>query len=125
VDEVSAGAAPAGGASSVRGGGAAGECGDLELPGLLTGVVRAGVSAAASAADRTTIEGVAAAAGEELVGVGPEASAGEGGAAIAGAVERGLCGSPREHFSLWRSGFGENARAMCGGPGVSAVGPAH
>ncbi len=124
VDEMPAGAASAGGACSVRGGGPAGECRNLELSGVLTGGTGAGMSATESAADRTTAEGVAAPLGEELGGVRPKAAADEGGAAIPEFVERGLCGSPGEHFSLRRSGFGENARTVRGGSGVGAFGPA-
>jgi hypothetical protein len=122
VDEVPAGAASAGGAYSVRGGGSAGECRIVELSGLFTGGTGAGMSATASAADRTAVEGVAAAVGEELGDVRPEASAPEGGTTIPGPVERRLCGSPGEHFGLRGSGLGENPRAVRGGSGTGAFG---
>jgi hypothetical protein len=122
---VPAGVAPAGGAGPVRSGSPAGECRDLELPGLSVGVTGAGMSGEAAAADRAVAEGVAAAAGEELGGVGCEVSADEGGAAVAWSVERGLCGSSGERLGVWSSGIGEDAQSVCGGPGVGALlGPA-
>jgi hypothetical protein len=92
VDAVPAGSAVGGGAESVRGGGASGDGGLVELCGLPAGAAGAGVPAAAAQPDRASAEGVAAASGEELVDAGPEASAGEGGAAVAWAVERGVPG---------------------------------
>jgi Mu transposase, C-terminal domain len=123
VDEVPAGAASAGGACTVRGGGSASECRIVELSGLFTGGTGEGVSATATATDRTHVKGVAATAGEELGDVRPEASAIEGGAAIPGTVERRLCGSAGERFGFRRSGVGENARAVRGSSGVGAFGP--
>lgn len=124
VDPVPAGAASAGGAGPIRGGGAASECRDVELSGVFTGGTGAGMSATESTPDRAPVEGVATAAGEELGSIRPEASAAEGGAAIPGAVERRLCGSPGECVGLWRSGFGEDPRAVCRGPGTGACAPA-
>lgn len=121
---VPAGVAPASGAVPVRGGSSAGECRDLELPGVSVGVAGAGMSGAASAAGRVVAEGVPAAVGEELGGVGCEVSAAEGRAAVARPVERGLCGSSREHIGVWPSGIGEDAQSVRGGPGVGAFGSA-
>ena len=69
-------------------------------------------------------EGVEAAVGEELAGAGPEASADEGGAAIAGPVERRLPGPPGECAGVRAAGIGEDALPGGGGPGVGAGGPA-
>jgi hypothetical protein len=123
VDALSAGTAPGDGAEPVRVGGATGDGGDLELPGLPAGTARARVPAAAAQPDRTVAEGVAAAPGEELVGAGPEASAGQGGAAVAWPVEWGLCGPARECPGVRSAGIGEDARLECGVSGVGTCGP--
>ena len=122
VGGLPAGAALAGGAGAVRGGGPAGERGELGLPGLPAGAAGAGVPAAACQPDRTTAAGVEAAPGEELGGAGPEASAGEGGAAVAGAVERGVRGPQGERAGVRPAGLWQDARLVRGVPGVGAVG---
>jgi hypothetical protein len=124
VAGVPAGVAPAGGAGAVRGGGPASDGRELELCGLPAGVTGAGMSAAAAAPHRALAEGLEAAAGEELVGVGPEAAAAEGGAAVTRAVERRLRGSSGERAGLRATGVGEDTRGVCGGPGTGACGPA-
>jgi hypothetical protein len=125
VGGVPAGTAPASGAFPVRGGSPAGECRELGLSGVSAGVIRARVSAAAAQADRTAAEGVASPPGEELDGARPEASACESGAAVTDALERRLCGSPREYFGLRTSRIGENARPLCGGSGAGTRWPAY
>ena len=70
------------------------------------------------------LKAIASAAGEELGGAGSEATAGEGGAAVAGSVERGLPGSPGERAGVRPAGLGEDARAVRGGPGTGALGSA-
>ncbi len=124
IAELSAGVASAGGAGRVRSGGPAGECRDLELPGVFIGIARAGMSGAGSASDGAIVEGLASAPGEELGGVGCEVSAGQGGAAVAWSVEWGFCGSSGEHIGVWTSGFGEDAQCVCRGWGVGAFGAA-
>ena len=123
VDALSAGTAPGDGAEPVRVGCASGDGGDLELPGLPAGTAGARVPAAAAQPDRTVAEGVAPAPGEELVGAGPEASAGQGGAAVAWPVEWGLCGPAGECPGVRPTGFGEDTRLECGVSGVGACGP--
>src|SRR5687767_10225570 len=93
VDTLSAGVAPAGDARAARGGSPAGDGGVVGLPELPAGVGPTGVPAAAATPDRAAAEGLEAAVGEELVGVGPEAAAAEGGATVAGPVGRGLPGT--------------------------------
>jgi hypothetical protein len=119
-----AGTAFGSGTKSARGGGAASDGGVVELPDLLIGADATRVPAAAAPPDRTAAEGVAAPPGEELVGAGPEASAGEGGAAVAEPAERGLSGSAGERTGVWRAGLGEDARRVCGGPGIGPGRPA-
>lgn len=119
-----AGAALAGGASPVRGGSSAGDCRNLELSGILTGVTGAGMPATTPEPDRQTLEGVAAAAGKELGNAGPEASSSESGATTAWAPERRLCGSPREHSSVRATGIGENACALRDRSGTGTFGAA-
>jgi len=120
---VLAGTAPAGSACSVRGSSPAGECRELGLPGISVGSAGAGMPAAAAQADRTAAEGIAPSPGEELAVARSETSASESHAAIAHALERGLCGSPGEHFGFWSSGLGENAQPVCARSGTGAQGP--
>jgi hypothetical protein len=124
VAGMPAGAAPARSAGAVRGGGPASQCGELELCGLPTGVTGAGMSTAAAAPHRALAEGLEAAVGEELVGVGPEAAAAEGSAAVAWSVERGFRRPSGERAGLRATGFREDARPVRGSPGVGALGPA-
>jgi hypothetical protein len=123
VGEMPAGATSTGSARAVRAGGSASGCRSVELCGLLTGSAGTGMSATASAPNRSFAEGVAAAAGEELGDVRSEASTVEGGAAISGPVERGLRGAPGECVGVWRAGFGENTWFMRGRAGTGAGGP--
>jgi len=123
VDQLPAGAAFGDGAQPVRGGGAAGDGGVVELRELPTGADAARVPTAAAQPDRAAAEGVTAAVGEELVGAGPEASAGESGAAVAWSVERRVFGSTRERAGVWSAGLGEDARPGCGVAGIGAGGP--
>src|SRR5262249_6107706 len=64
--DLPAGAASAGGACPVRGGGPTGDCRDLELSGVSAGTAPAGGAATPAQTDRTAAEGSAAAPGEEL-----------------------------------------------------------
>jgi hypothetical protein len=117
---VSEGAAPASLPEQLRGAGAAGAAGGTELRAVPAGAGAAGVPGAAEQARRTSAARVAAAAGEELVGVGAEASAGQGGPAgadAAGGVVPGSCG---ERAGVRAAGLGEDARAQCGGSGTGA-----
>lgn len=122
-DPLPAGAAPGDGAQPVRGGGAAGDGGVMELRELPSGADAARVPTAAAQPDRAAAEVVAAAVGEELVGAGPEASAGESGAAVARSVERGVFGPARERLGVWSAGLGQVARPVCGVAGTGAGGP--
>ncbi len=117
-------AAPAGGDGAVRGGGPAGDGGVVELCGLPGGVVATRVPAAPPAPGGTILEGVEAAAGEELAGARPEALAGESGTAVARAGERRLRGSARERAGVRPARLGEDPRLVCGRPGVGAGGSA-
>jgi len=120
-DALLDGAAPADDACRVRGGGAASDGGDVGLCRLLTGVVPSGVPEAAGEAHRAFAQGLEVAVGEELGRVGPEAFAGEGGTAIARAVERRLPGPAGERPGIWPAGFWEDALPCGGGPGTGAV----
>jgi hypothetical protein len=102
------GAVPGDREGPVRGGHAPGASGDVELCGLPAGAGAARVPAAPAQADRTPDQDVEVGPGKELVGPGPEASAGEGGPAIAGPVERGLSGPAGECAGVWPTGLGEN-----------------
>jgi hypothetical protein len=119
-----AGAAPGDGAGPVRGGGPAGGGGVVGPCGLPAGAGRARVPAAAAQPDRAPGEGVAAGAGEELVGLGPQAAAGEGGPATARPAERGLPGPAGERAGVRPAGLGEDARAERGVAGAGPCGPA-
>ncbi len=120
-DAVSVGTALADDARPVRGGSAASDGGDLELRRLPLGAGAAGVSAAARTAHRTRVEELEAAVGEELVGAGPEASAGEGGAAIACLAQRRLLGSARECARVWSAGLGQDTLLSRDRPGAGAL----
>jgi hypothetical protein len=87
ADGLPEGAAPAGVPVGLRGAGAAGAAGGVELRAVPAGAGAAGVPGAARPADGAPAAGLAAAFGEGLAGAGPEASAAEGGAA--GAVASG------------------------------------
>jgi len=123
------GAWPAGAASGdraepVRGGGAAGGGGDVGPCGLPARAGGARVPAAAAQPHRASGEGVAVGVGEELVGPGPEASAGESGPATTWPSERGFSGPAGERAGVWSAGFGEDARPECGVAGAGACGAA-
>ena len=109
-------------AGTVRGGEPPGERGELELCRLPPRVVGAGVCATFAASDRTLAAGLAAAAGEELGVVGREASANQGDATAAGSAEWGLPRSAGERAGVWSARIGEDARAVCAGPGTGAEG---
>ncbi len=123
VDTLPAGTAFGDGTEPVRGGGPAGDRGVVELCGLPARTAPARVSAAPAQPHRTALEGVEVGVGKELGGVGPEASADEGGAAIARPVERGLSGPARERADVWPAGLGEDARLECGVAGAGPCGP--
>jgi len=121
---VFGGAALADDARPIRGGGAASDGRDLELCRLSAGVGAARVPAATREADRTVTQGLKVASGEELGGAGPEASAGEGSAAVARALERRFPGPAGERLGVWATGVGEDPLLGCGSSGVGAFGPA-
>jgi hypothetical protein len=78
---VSEGAAPTSFPEQLRGAGATGPAGESELRAVPAGAGPAAVPRAAEQACRAFAARVAAAVGEELAGVGPEAAANQGGAA--------------------------------------------
>lgn len=121
-DALPDGIAPADDADAVRGGGAAGDGGVVGLPRLPAGTDAAGMSATAGEACGTDAQGLEAAVGKELGHAGPEASADQGCAAMAGPFERRLPGPPRERPGVRPAGFGEDARLGGGRPGVGEVG---
>jgi hypothetical protein len=86
VGSVSEGAAPARVPEQLRGAGAAGTAGGPELRAVPAGAGAAGVPGAAEQACGASVTRLAAAAGEELAGFGPEAAAGEGSPADADAA---------------------------------------
>jgi hypothetical protein len=118
VDALPARAAPGDRAEPARGSSATGDGRVVELHDLSLRVDGARMSATAAQPDRAATQDVAAAAGEELVGAGPETTAGEGGAAAAESVERGLPGPAGERAGLWPARLGEDTRPVRGGPGA-------
>lgn len=121
-DAVLDGAALADDARPVRGGGPAGDGGELELCRLPLGTGPTRVPAAAGEAHRAAPQSFEVTPGEELGGAGPEAVAAEGGAAIAQPFERGVLGPARECPGVRSAGLGQDA--LCGGavPGTGACG---
>jgi hypothetical protein len=116
------GTAPAGIPSGLRGVGATSAAGSGQLRAVPVGTGSAGVPGAARSQDGTPAARLALAVGEELVGPGPQAFAGQGrtaGASAAGGVIRGPA---RECVGLRRTGFGEDALAVRHRPGVGALG---
>ena len=124
VGTLSTGTAFGCGAEPIRSGGPTGDGGVVELWGFPAGIAGTRVPAASAQTDRAAAESVEAVVGEELVGVGPEASAGEGAATVAEPVERGVSGPSGERAGVWSAGLGEESQLMCGGPGVGAGRPA-
>jgi len=117
---VAEGAAPAGDASLLRGAGPAGPAGGTELRAVPAAPGGAGVPATTPEARGAMAARLPLAAGEELAGVGPEATAGAGSAAgedLAGGL---VPGSSRECAGVRPTGLGEDAFAVGGGPGTGA-----
>jgi hypothetical protein len=112
------GVALGGGEGPVRNSGSPSDSRVMELRNLLAGSVAAGNAATASQSHRATAEVVAAAAGKELGDVGPETSAGESRAAVAGPAERRILGPTRQRADVRAPGLGENACFMRGEPGT-------
>jgi hypothetical protein len=123
VDSLLAGTPLGDGAQATGSGDAPGDGGIVGLCGVPAGTGASRVPAAATQPDRASAEGVASAAGEELVVSGSEAFSDEGVAAVAGPLERGVFGPPGECAGFWSARFGEDARAACRGPGTGAGGP--
>jgi hypothetical protein len=119
-DAMFDGTALADDASPIRGGGAAGDGGDVGVCRLPAGARPARVPAASGEPDRASAEGLEAAVGEELGGAGPEAFADKGGATVAGPVERRLPGPEGECAGVRSPGIGEDALRGGGGSGVGA-----
>jgi hypothetical protein len=124
ADALLAATALGDGTEPARSGGAAGDGRVVELHDVPERVARARVPAAAAAPHRAPAESLAVAAGEELVQSGFEASAGEGGAAVARSFERGVSGSAGERAGVWSARIGEDARLVRGGSGTGEGGPA-
>jgi hypothetical protein len=117
---VSEGTAPASLPEQLRGAGASGAAGGTELRAVPAGAGPAGVPGAAEQARRASAARVEAAAGEELVGIGPEAAAGQGGTAGADAARGFVPGSCGERAGLRSAGLGQDALAECVGSGAGA-----
>src|SRR5258707_7702837 len=111
-------------AGAARGGGASGDGSIVELRGLSSGVGATGVPAAPPPACRAFPESLAVAVGEDVGGLGPEAFAAEGGAAVAWPAGRGVRGPARECVSVWAARLGEDACPVRGRAGTGPVGPA-
>jgi len=124
VDTLPAGAAFGSSTEPVRGGSAAGDRRVVGVCRFPAGSDAARVPATAAPPDRTLVEGVEAVAGEELVGVGPEATADEGRAATAEPCEWGLPGPAGECAGVWAAGFWEDARLERAVAGAGAYGSA-
>jgi hypothetical protein len=124
ADGVLKGVAPAGLPVGLRGVGASGTAGDIELRAVPLGTGGAGVSGTSAAADGASATRLAAAVGEELGIVGAETSAGEGSATDAVAVGGIIRGASGERAGIRRSGIGEDSFVVCLGPGTGAVGSA-
>lgn len=111
------GVAPADGAEELRGVGPASGNGDAQLRALPVESVRPGMPGEAPTQDRTSLAAIVPAAGEELRDVRCEAFANEGGAANAEPARGGLRGSQGEPLGVRQAGLGEDAFALCVGPG--------
>src|SRR5262249_46381887 len=112
------GVAPAGVPVGLRRAGPAGAAGGAELRAVPAGPGPTRVPGAAAAPHRASAAGVAPAAGEELVGVGPEAPAGPGGAAGALAAGGVVRGPARERPDIRSSRIGKDAYPLRAGPGA-------
>src|SRR6185437_3785998 len=106
ADGVLKGVAPAGLPVGLRGVGASGTAGDIELRAVPIGTGGAGVPGAAAAANGASAARLAAAVGEELGIVGTETSAGQGSAADAVAAGGVVRGAPGERAGIRGSGIG-------------------
>jgi len=120
VEALPARAASGDRAERARGSGTAGDGGNVELRDVSLRVTGARMSATTTQSHRTPVEGVALAAGEELVGTGPETIAGQGRATVAGPVERGLSGPAGERVGVWPARLGKDACTVRRGPGTGA-----
>jgi Mu transposase, C-terminal domain len=118
------GAAPAGVPVGLRRVGSAGAAGSVQLRAVPVGPGAAGVPGTTRPADGTAAAGLAAAFGEELAGIGPEASADEGGATGAVASGRVICGPTRERAGIRSSGIGKDPFTLLDRSGIGAVGAA-
>jgi hypothetical protein len=116
------GAAPAGLPVGLRGTGPAGPAGDAGLPAVPADVGPTGVPGAAPQAGATAAARLAAAPGEELDGVGPQAPAAEGRAAGPDPVGGLVPGPARERVGLRPTRFGQDAPVERAGPGAGACG---
>jgi hypothetical protein len=121
---ASLGTSSADDADRARRGGPASDGGIVDLCGIPAGADRARMRPASAEADRASAQVVEAAAGEELVDSGRETIAGEGVAATARTVERGVPGSASERPGVWASGNGKDACPVRSLAGAGAVGPA-
>ena len=122
LDALPDGTAPADDAGAVRGSGAAGGGGVVELPRLPAGTDAAGMSPTTGEACGTNAESLEAAAGKELGDARPQALADQGRATMAGPSERRLLGSAGERFGVRPAGLGKNAWPRGGQSGVGEVG---
>ena len=120
LGSVFTGTASGGDAARVRGGGAAGAAGVVELPGLSVRTGGARSAAETPEPHQPVVEGLAAAAGEELAEPGSEAAAGQGGATVAQPAVGGLPGPARERAGVRHGGLGQDPQSVCAGSGTGA-----
>jgi hypothetical protein len=104
----------------LRGAGTAGAAGVVEPRAVSVESDGAGIPGAEEQTHGEVVARVAVAAGEELVGIGREASAGESGAADAGVAGGVVRGPSRERDGVRSAGFGEDAPVVCDCPGAGA-----
>jgi hypothetical protein len=121
-DALPDGTAPADNADAIRGGGAAGGGGVVELPRLSAGTDATGMLPTTGETCGTDAQSIEAASGKELGHAGPQALADQGRAAVAWSSERRLPGSPGECSGVRPPGFGQDPRPGSDQPGVGEVG---
>jgi hypothetical protein len=110
--ELPEGAAPADDAGGVPASGRPGPAGSPELRALPAGAGAPGVRRAETETGGATAAGLTATLGEKPVGLRPEAAAGEGGAAGADAVDRGVRGPARERAGVRGGGLGQSPSSV-------------
>jgi hypothetical protein len=123
TDRQPQGASPAGDAERIRGSGLACPAGVAELRALPAGIDRARMPGPAGEPDRATAPGFEVAAGEDAGVAGPEATAGEGGAAGPGVAGWDVRGPSRECPGIRESRLGEDPRLIGDLARIDPIGP--